>query len=458
MVRTRLADPRTHEASTVSSKSRATLTRNKPGSRPKYIEIHDQRLPVSVVLDTLFSFMAERHRIFNRRVAGEPRPWTEDEILDNYPFTNVFRIYDRTTQYILRHVIREGSQDLHEACFRVILFRFFNKIGTWKFLRSRLGELTWRDYDVKRYEEVLSAASQAIYGHAYILPAPTLGAPSNIANHLRLIELLMEENLPEQLLRFRYLKDAHGWLSLFPSMGDFTALQLLLDLNMLPFFGFSEDEWVALGPGAIACIRKIFGPTVRGREYEAFKYLYESQHEHFSRLGIPPDRRPRLCANRRTGVTMVDLEHSLCECDKYSRARHPDIKGKKLQVAKHIFNPDRRPPTTDIPEHWMRTDRRARKLTRPPPVDPRDPEPVYETSHIVAQKGSRLLVRWVGYGPDDDTWQSEKDFGEARAVMEQWKGTRDRIGEKVEEFRAMGDHYRKRKHVMVAVEREKYQW
>lgn len=225
MVRTRLADPRTHEASTVSSKSRATLTRNKPGSRPKYIEIHDQRLPVSVVLDTLFSFMAERHRIFNRRVAGEPRPWTEDEILDNYPFTNVFRIYDRTTQYILRHVIREGSQDLHEACFRVILFRFFNKIGTWKFLRSRLGELTWRDYDVKRYEEVLSAASQAIYGHAYILPAPTLGAPSNIANHLRLIELLMEENLPEQLLRFRYLKDAHGWLSLFPSMGDFTALQ-----------------------------------------------------------------------------------------------------------------------------------------------------------------------------------------------------------------------------------------
>ena len=195
--------------------------------RLQYAVIGDRRLPVSPVLDTLFYWMSERHQIFLRRTEGDERPWTEDAILQRYPFTNVFRVYDRNTQYVLRHVIREGSQDLYESCFRVVLFRMFNKIETWKYLKQQLGALTWEDFDVYTYEKFLGAADGPFYGRAYICPAPTNigGGKSNPARHLRLVQLLMEENLPKQLKRFRYLKDAHGWLCLFPSMGDFTALQ-----------------------------------------------------------------------------------------------------------------------------------------------------------------------------------------------------------------------------------------
>lgn len=214
-------------ATAATDKSTKTASRKTHTVRLKNAVIGDRSLPVSPVLDTLFYFMSERHQVFLRRTEGDERPWTEDATLGRYPFTNVFRVYDRTTQYILRHVIGEGSQDLTESCFRVILFRMFNKIETWKYLQKQVGEITWDSFDVYTYEQVLTAVEGPLYGFAYICPAPTNigGGKINCARHLRLVQLLMEENLPKQLQRCRYLKDAHGWLRLFPSMGDFTALQ-----------------------------------------------------------------------------------------------------------------------------------------------------------------------------------------------------------------------------------------
>ncbi|EPS94550.1 hypothetical protein FOMPIDRAFT_1033300 [Fomitopsis schrenkii] len=413
-----------------TQRAAATVDRRRSARR-------DRSLPVSPVLDTLFYFMSERHQVFLRRTEGDERPWTEDATLGRYPFTNVFRVYDRTTQYILRHVIGEGSQDLTESCFRVILFRMFNKIETWKYLQKQVGEITWDSFDVYTYEQVLTAVEGPLYGFAYICPAPTNigGGKINCARHLRLVQLLMEENLPKQLQRCRYLKDAHGWLRLFPSMGDFTALQLALDLNMLPHFKWSEDEWVTPGPGAKAALRKIFGPGVAAVELEAIQWLHATQDEHFSRLGIPVDRRPRLCASRRPGVSMVDLEHSLCECDKYSRAVHPEIRGKRVKVAKHEFVPHPHRPTANLPAHWLRAPQRRIRLTHPPAVRREDGVVKWEIHRIVAEHGDgapQYVLRWTGYGPDDDTCQPEKDLvGDAEEVLNAWKSMKQRIRKKM---------------------------
>ncbi|KAH9888849.1 hypothetical protein C8Q73DRAFT_654736 [Cubamyces lactineus] len=414
---------------------------------PKVVEIGGRALRPNIILDTFFKFVSERHLIQQRRLAGKPPPWTSDPILATYPFTNVFRVYDRVTQYVLRNVIQQGDQSLREQCFRVMIFRSFNRMETWELLTAHFGEITWRDFDLNAYEEVLLAEQQenALYGHAYIIPSPRFGGRANASNHLRLVQLMMEEDLPGQLKRLHHLKDAHGRISLFPGMGDFMALQLLLDLNMTAHFDFSEDEWVALGPGSLECLRKMFGPSVRGVELEALEYLHRTQQDHFARLHIRPRDIPRV-PGRTPGLSMVDLEHALCECEKYSRAHHPSIKGKRQKVAKRAFVPRPEPITADVPAHWLRAPRkRGAKLTYPSSFLVGD-EQQYEVSHIVAEKRGQsgtgdpqYLIRWLGWGPDDDTWQRESDLVDgAPDVLREWKSAKARIAARAAEFQQMG--------------------
>lgn len=232
---------------------------------------------------------------------------------------------------------------------------------------------------------------------------------------------------------------------------------------MLPHFKWSEDEWVTPGPGAKAALRKIFGPGVAAVELEAIQWLHATQDEHFSRLGIPVDRRPRLCASRRPGVSMVDLEHSLCECDKYSRAVHPEIRGKRVKVAKHEFVPHPHRPTANLPAHWLRAPQRRIRLTHPPAVRREDGVVKWEIHRIVAEHGDgapQYVLRWTGYGPDDDTCQPEKDLvGDAEEVLNAWKSMKQRIRKKMHEYQLLSsEELEKRKQHVVAVPDTPYQW
>lgn len=181
---------------------------------------------ISNVVPLFYKFVAERHLVQQRRLAGLSPPWTQDPVLAAWPFTNVFRVLDRNSQFILRNVINRGSMDCDEAVFRVLLFRTFNKIETWEHLERELGELTWAAFDIAKYEDALASVDGAPYNAAYIMPAPKLGWGSNYANHLRLIEAMMTDgDLPRRLATFKHLKDAHGHLALYPSLGDFMAMQ-----------------------------------------------------------------------------------------------------------------------------------------------------------------------------------------------------------------------------------------
>ena len=202
-----------------------------PGS---IVDIAGRKLKLSPIIDTLFLWMTERHAIHQRRLAGQPWPWTDDPIFRQHAFTNVFRVYDRVTQYIICNVIGKGDQDLHETCFRVILFRCFNRISTWELLLDHFGELTWRDFDLTAYESILYEEyrqNNKLYGASYILPAPELGgfslggAKANYANHLRLLKVMMESDLPGQLGQLSELSDAWERISLYPSMGAFLSFQ-----------------------------------------------------------------------------------------------------------------------------------------------------------------------------------------------------------------------------------------
>jgi hypothetical protein len=58
----------------------------------------------TVVFETYWEFAAERQRIFEKRLAGDPQPWTTDPILSAHKFTNAFRACDRVSQFLIREV------------------------------------------------------------------------------------------------------------------------------------------------------------------------------------------------------------------------------------------------------------------------------------------------------------------------------------------------------------------
>jgi len=62
-----------------------------PGDQP----VKRPPVPRPRIYDLYWYFASERQRMFERRVAGEPGPWTGDRILREYKFCNVFRASDR---------------------------------------------------------------------------------------------------------------------------------------------------------------------------------------------------------------------------------------------------------------------------------------------------------------------------------------------------------------------------
>lgn len=151
---------------------------------------------------------------------------------------------------------------------------------------------------------------------------------------------------------------------------------------------------------------------------------------------------------------------------KYSRAVHPEIKGKRVQVARHDFVPHPHRLTANLPAHWLKAPHRRIRLTYPAAIHGEDGEVQWEIHRIVAERTARgatvpqYVLRWAGYGPDGDTCQPENDLVDgAEAVLKAWKVMKQRIRQKMHEYRALSSKELKgRKQHVVAVPDTPYEW
>lgn len=209
-----------------------------------------RELVATPVFDTYWRFAHARQQVFMKRVAGASPPWTNDAVLAGHRFTNVYRASDRVSQYLIRKVIYEGSQEPEEIFFRVLLFKFFNRIDTWERLSSELGHISWRDFDYRRYAAVLDQVlgrGERIYSAAYIMPSPSFGEPRKHRNHLRLLQSMMKDDAAQKIVDAKTLEDVFLLLRGYPSLGDFLAFQFTIDLNYSAALRFSEMDFVVAG-------------------------------------------------------------------------------------------------------------------------------------------------------------------------------------------------------------------
>ena len=284
------------------------------------------RLTQTEVYDTYWRFAAERQAIYFRRLANPVGPWSNDPILNDFRFTNVYRISDRVSQYLVREVQYDPArpESPAEVFFRTLLFKLFNRIETWEVLERQLGPMVWRTTSLHSIVKVLDdevLQGKTVYSAAYIMPPPSLGHERKHANHIALLNRMMEDHLADQLASARSLQAAYEMILAYPGIGPFLAFQYCIDLNYSTLMDFDEDDFVVAGPGALDGIAKCFCGVQAKDSSAVIHWMAERQEDEFDRLGLPF---PGLFGRR---LKLIDCQNIFCEVAKYARLAHPHIRG-----------------------------------------------------------------------------------------------------------------------------------
>lgn len=288
------------------------------------IYLNKNELKKTKVYDTYWEFACERQNIFMRKLWGNKCNLTNDAILKEYKFTNAYRASDRVSQYLIRNIIYQKGYSEEDIIFRILLFKIFNSIETWKKLEYNFEKLTYREFDVDRYGQVLGEyydRGEKLYSGAYIMASGKTAfcQERKFMNHLLLIDYMMKDHITQKVVRCQSLEKLYNILLSYPTIGTFLAYQYSIDINYSELVDFDEMEFVVAGPGAKAGIRKCFSNSEEYSLEYIIRYMCEHQQDEFERLGL------KFITLWGRELQLIDCQNIFCETDKYSRVKYPDV-------------------------------------------------------------------------------------------------------------------------------------
>lgn len=309
-------------------------------------------IPNDAVFRYYFYFIQERMNMFWRKCKGKTI-LTEDPILREYKFTNVYRACDRVSQYLLSHVIYNNVEAYapKDMLLRILVFKIFNKIETWEYLKQTYGEITTEHFDVKQISRLLSERQQyaPIFNNAYMMTGSHKRYDYLHSKHEKWLTMVREEflgeNVAEKILHAKSLEEVYRHLRKCSFLGGFLAYQYAIDFNYSPYINFDENSFVVAGIGAIRGIQKCF--LSYGKTYEdAIRYTQQHFVELQERYGYT-DFKP---FDNHT-PTLLDLQNCFCETDKYLRAKMPDLLVGNKRI-KQKYKPSLEPIHYFFPPKW----------------------------------------------------------------------------------------------------------
>jgi hypothetical protein len=308
--------------------------------------------PRKGVYELYWQFAAERQQAFERRVAGQPWPWSDDPILREYKFCNVFRAADRVSQYMIRDVCYHDELCTPEdRLFQIIAFRTFSKIATWRSLHRSLGHYPiLDDLASGAFSAGLEHAKRengGLYTGAFILcAADAYGQSSKHRNHVELFRhMFLGDDLGVKLLKANSLRQIYDELHGFPLIGDFMAYQIAIDLNYSALIDFSENEFTQAGPGALRGIKKCFEDLGDYSPTEIILWMVEHQEQEFARFGH------RFDGLWGRSLHAIDCQGLFCETDKYCREAAPQLASARKRI-KARFAPHKETMQLFFPPKW----------------------------------------------------------------------------------------------------------
>lgn len=304
-------------------------------------------------------FISERMNIFWGRYNNLPQPWTNDKILQEHKFTNVYRVLDRSSQFLLSEVISKKVFSDADVAWRIILYKHFNLPETWIALEKRFGVIDL-DVSMSSITKFLHEYSKdnVVYSNAYMITASFMrsepiklkygivkGMPK-YQSYLRLFYLgFINEGVLLDILESKTMEEAYNHFKRVVGIADFLAYQLVQDLNYSDIVDWDDNSFCAAGPGTERGILRTFDIKGKPDYQEIVKWIHSNFEQLLEDYKIDfkplPNHMP----------TVPDFSNCFCETFKYLKGINPGTEPGEKRI-KQLFKPNNNKIQLMFPSKW----------------------------------------------------------------------------------------------------------
>ncbi len=279
---------------------------------------------------SFLDYIVERHAARVRRVEGKPAPWSEDPVIGGKFLCSVFRDHDRTSMQAKAYVLGLPEEKADAA---VRAFRWVNKVSTVRVLVDAGLSKTSTSESI---EEVIRSIDTPLNANAYKINTKGSGAAGSLWNLTGIAKAIAAQ----VRVTSRPTSARSTVSTLAAARGSyFICYQTMQDLRWL--YGPYTDEltWAYIGVGAIRGYERQRG-VYQGMSWEdrAKKTRVDGQVLTYQSDMFWKEAGELLVQARSLlgdGFTMFELEHNLCEWDKYCRISTGESKGKTFRPRPH---------------------------------------------------------------------------------------------------------------------------
>lgn len=284
----------------------------------------------------LYNFIKRRYVIHLRKdVLKKDPPWTTDQVLRDFRFTNIRREHDKESKWVIEHITSNPELSYEDKLLNVILFRLYNKHETAELISMPFKFSETPDWNPEWYRSLFEAALVEDPKRVFFTAAfHTVGmkntlkkvtgesyAPMRI---LKFIKILINEGLVDDIKACTNQQEVYQTLTDYNGIGRFLAYQFYVDMTYIAEFPFSENEFTVAGPGCVMGLNYLFEDQDGMSYEECLFWLRDNLDRLFvEELGkdwdakrvfwdLPEEDR---CFN------VMSLENCFCELSKYIRAK-----------------------------------------------------------------------------------------------------------------------------------------
>lgn len=300
----------------------------------------ERTMPIEEIVNPINRFVAfieEREAIRVRRLSGKPWPWTTNEIMQTYRFTNIHREDDTVSRHYQK-TIRDRYGEFDLVFPATVLYRWFNRVSTCDalfnepdFTNHSAYEQYMESGDIRILKDVINKLPPPHVTGAFIINGkPGFTKGEGVLEYFdEWMQKPWREVWHDWLETPPMLVEIYEWL-MAEGLGTFMRGQIVADLKYLKFLVKVPDwwTWAAPGPGSMRGLNAVLERPLnnnwkKGEWLKELTDLNQTISPILEEIGLGK-------------LHNQDLQNCLCEFSKFTKTARGT--GRPRQVFRHKEN------------------------------------------------------------------------------------------------------------------------